>query len=268
MILREYARRARIALASSRRAATAASRRPDIVAAIGARVDLVVVSDVIFNTGQRLDDVGAIVACDACGRRPAAARRLPFARRAAASTSSRYDVDFAVGGSYKYLRGGPGRVLPVPASAPSRRVAAHARHRLVCQARAASPISVRIRRSSPTAATRSSNRRRRCITCYQARAGQRLRWRWCLRACARFARAAALPGRALAAAGCRGRGGTADRGAFVVVETPHAARWCAALAPRGIATDARGPWLRLCPDVVTRDAELSLAAAALGVIAR
>jgi hypothetical protein len=33
-------------------------------------------------------------------------------------------------------------------------------------------------------------------------------------------------------------------------------------------TDARGPYLRLCPDAVTRDADLARAAAALGEIAR
>jgi kynureninase len=71
----------------------------------------------------------------------------------------------------------------------------------------------------------------------------------------------------LHAQGIAGRGGTDDRGAFVVVETPEAARWCAALAGRGIVTDARGRWLRLCPDVLTQDAELVEAAAALGEIA-
>jgi hypothetical protein len=35
---------------------------------------------------------------------------------------------------------------------------------------------------------------------------------------------------------------------------------------RGIATDARGEWLRLTPDVLTTDGELSAAAAALADI--
>jgi hypothetical protein len=36
---------------------------------------------------------------------------------------------------------------------------------------------------------------------------------------------------------------------------------------RGIATDARDEWLRLCPDVLTTDAELRAAAVAPGEIA-
>jgi kynureninase len=66
----------------------------------------------------------------------------------------------------------------------------------------------------------------------------------------------------------RATGGTPDRGAFVVVEADDAARWCAALAGRGIVADARGPRLRLCPDVVTRDTDLVAAAVALGEIVR
>ncbi len=48
------------------------------------------------------------------------------------------------------------------------------------------------------------------------------------------------------------RGGTPDRGAFVVVRHARRRERCAdALAERGIVTDARGEWLRLCPDVLT-----------------
>jgi kynureninase len=72
----------------------------------------------------------------------------------------------------------------------------------------------------------------------------------------------------LAEHGVAAKGGTPDRGAFVVVDTQLAAQWCDALGSRGIVTDARGPWLRLCPDVLTRDADLAAAAAAVGALAR
>jgi kynureninase len=39
-----------------------------------------------------------------------------------------------------------------------------------------------------------------------------------------------------------------------------------ALKQQGIVTDARGPWLRLCPDILTTDDELDRAAAAVGVL--
>jgi kynureninase len=63
-------------------------------------------------------------------------------------------------------------------------------------------------------------------------------------------------------------GGTEGRGAFVVVRHRAAREWSAALLARGVVTDARGEWLRLCPDVLTTNAELVTAAARLGEIAR
>ena len=63
-------------------------------------------------------------------------------------------------------------------------------------------------------------------------------------------------------------GGTADRGAFVVVRTRAASAWGEALEARGIVTDARGEYLRLCPDVLTTETEPRTAAGALAEIAR
>jgi kynureninase len=63
-------------------------------------------------------------------------------------------------------------------------------------------------------------------------------------------------------------GGTEDRGAFVVVRDPRARAWSAGLRTQGVITDARGDWLRLCPDVLTTDEELVRAAACVGKVAR
>ena len=71
----------------------------------------------------------------------------------------------------------------------------------------------------------------------------------------------------LAERGIAARGGTPDRGAFVVVCHPAASAWSAALLERGIVSDARGQWLRLIPDVLTTDAELEAGAVALAAIA-
>ena len=57
--------------------------------------------------------------------------------------------------------------------------------------------------------------------------------------------------------------GTDDRGAFVTVVDERAEQWCEDLAVAGVITDARGRYLRLCPDVLTTDAELIAAAALL-----
>ena len=107
LILREYARRGRIALSFVEPREDGRFASADLLAAIGTGVDLVVLSQVIFNTGQRIADLPAIVAAThrAGGRilldTYHALGVYPFDVAA-------LDADFAVGGAYKYLRGGPG----------------------------------------------------------------------------------------------------------------------------------------------------------------
>ena len=72
----------------------------------------------------------------------------------------------------------------------------------------------------------------------------------------------------IAAQGLEARGAREDHGAFVVVRHERARELSAALREQGIVTDARGPWLRLCPDVVNTRDDLDRAATALGVAAR
>jgi len=67
----------------------------------------------------------------------------------------------------------------------------------------------------------------------------------------------------LAAHGVEAEGGTEDRGAFVVVRANDAVALADALDARGIHADARRPWLRLCPDVLTTTEELDRASIAL-----
>jgi kynureninase len=178
------------------------------------------------------------------------------------------DADFAIGGSYKYLRGGPGACF----------LYVHPRHldrglRTLDIGWFAKRERFAYERPDPPEFAAGGDAFLEStppvLTCYQARAGQRL----ALALGAARMRAYSLEQQRrlvalLAERGVAAYGGTVDRGAFVVVESPHAARWCAALAARGIVTDARGHYLRLCPDVVTRDAELARAAAVLGEIAR
>jgi kynureninase len=63
------------------------------------------------------------------------------------------------------------------------------------------------------------------------------------------------------------QGGTEDRGAFVVVADDRAEGWARRLEEAGVIVDARGRCLRLCPDMLTTDAELAAAAEALAAIA-
>ena len=72
----------------------------------------------------------------------------------------------------------------------------------------------------------------------------------------------------LAARDIAAEGGSAARGAFVVVRDAGAVAMADALAARDIVVDARGDCLRICPDVVTRDDELVACAEALAAIMR
>jgi kynureninase len=64
----------------------------------------------------------------------------------------------------------------------------------------------------------------------------------------------------LAERGVEAEGGSEDRGAFLVVHDRDASALAHALERRGVHGDARGDYLRLCPDVLTTDAELAAAA--------
>jgi len=55
-------------------------------------------------------------------------------------------------------------------------------------------------------------------------------------------------------------GGVVDRGAFVVVQRDDAPQIAERMRAAGIDVDARGPWLRLCPDVLTTSGEIARAA--------
>jgi hypothetical protein len=64
----------------------------------------------------------------------------------------------------------------------------------------------------------------------------------------------------LSARGIAATGGAEDRGAFVTVVDERAEAWSEALEAARVVTDARGRYLRLCPDVLTTDDELVAAA--------
>ncbi len=265
VILREYARRGRIALTLVVPRGDEGLATADIVAAIGGRVDLVVLSQVIFNTGQRLGDVAAIVAAT-----HAAQGRVLLDTYHALGVYpfdlAGLDADFAVGGSYKYLRGGPGACF----------LYVNPRHldgslRTLDTGWFAKRDPFRYARPDPPqfgdggdAFLESTPA---ILPLYQARAGQlftlaigvaRLR-AWSLGCQQRLVRL--LEERGIAA-----QGGTAERGAFVTVIDDRAEAWSDALAAAGVIVDARGRYLRLCPDVLTTGGELVAAADALARI--
>ena len=63
---------------------------------------------------------------------------------------------------------------------------------------------------------------------------------------------------------CEGAGD--DYGAFITVTHPKAAKLVQGLAAHGIVADARGDRLRLCPDILTTESELAQVAEELGAL--
>ena len=265
VILRHYAGRGRIALSLVEPREDGLFAAADLLSAVRAGADLVVVSQVLFNSGQILPELLALVAAAHAG----GGRVLLDVYHSLGVFPvdlAALDVDFAIGGSYKYLRGGPGACYLylhpryLDGSFSTLDIGWFAKESPFAYERPEPPRFAQggeaFFESTPA-----------ILPLYQARAGQiftlaigveRLR----AYSLAQQRRLAGL----LAARGIEAAGGTEDRGAFVVVHDRDAVGLADALGTRGIHVDARTPWLRLCPDVLTTGDELERAAAALAAL--
>ena len=267
VILREYARRGRVTLTFVEPDADGLFGAQGVLDAIEAGAELIVISQVMFQSGQVMPGLPKIVAA----AQSAGARVLLDVYHSLGVFPvdlAALDVDFAVGGSYKYLRGGPGACFLYVAP----------RH---LDTRLATLDTGWFAKESPFTYARPDPPRFAAggdawlestppvLPLYQARAGQR------------FTQAIGVPRlRAyslelqnrlltlLAERSVAAQGGTADRGAFVTVRHRAASALATELGARGIKTDARGEWLRLCPDLLTTEAELMAVASALGELIR
>jgi kynureninase len=261
VILREYARRGRILLTMVEPRTDGLFAPNDLVAAIGGDADLVVMSQVIFNTGQRIAELPAIVAAT-----HAAGGRLLLDVYHALGVLPvdvvALDIDFAVGGAYKYLRGGPGACF----------LYLHPRHldgslRTLDTGWFAKRDPFAYLRPDPPEYARGGDAFLEStppiLPLYQARAGQVLTLALGVERIRAYS--LRLQQRLIALLGERGvqaAGGDDDHGAFVVITTPDAEAWSDRLAAAGVVTDARGRYLRLCPDFLTTESKLTAAAAA------
>ena len=259
VILRHYARRGRIALSLVEPRADGLFAAEDLHAALNRGADLIVLSQVMFNTGQVLPELPSLVAA-AHERGARVLLDVYHSLGVFPVDVAALDADFAVGGSYKYLRGGPGACF----------LYLHPRHldgslSTLDVGWFAKRDPFLYRRPEPAEFAAGGDAFMEStpavLPWYQARAGQvftlavgvdRLR----AYSLAQQRRLVALLGeRGMAAAG-----GTEDRGAFVVIEDADAIALADALARRGVHCDARGIYLRLCPDLLTTEAELASAA--------
>jgi len=267
VILREYARRGRIALAFVESDADGLFTAQGLLRAIDPGADLVVVSQVMFQTGQVMPELPRIVAAaHATGARVLV--DVYHSLGVFPVDLSALDADFAVGGSYKYLRGGPGACFLYLAP----------RH---LDTRLATLDTGWFAKEAPFSYARPDPPRYAAggdawlestpavLPLYQARAGQRFTQAVGVERLRAYSlhlqrRLVSL----LAERGVAAQGGTLDRGAFVTVRDGAAPALSAELKSHGIVTDARGEWLRLCPDMLTTEAEILAAATALGEIVR
>ena len=267
VILRHYHGRGRIDLSLVEPAARGWFATEDILKALDAPVDLLVMSQVMFMSGQVISDLPAIIAkAHAQGAKVLLDSYHAFGVFPIDLTA--LDADYAVAGGYKYLRGGPGScwlyVRPeiVDAGAVPLDTGWFAKHEPFTYQRPDPPRFAKggdgFLESTPPV-----------LVPYQSLAG--LEFTHALGVDRIRAYGLASASRlvdALAAEGVEAEGGRADMGAFVVIRHSRASELAAAICTAGVQCDARSQCLRLTPDVLTHAAEIEIAARAVaGVLA-
>lgn len=285
-ILRTYAHKGRIDLRSVQARPSDAApglrlvHADDYVRAIAALPKrapaLVVCSQVVFATGQLLshEELGAIIAA----ARHAGAWSMVDTYHSAGVLPVGFDAlgcDFAIGGSYKYLRGGPGvcwlaiheRHLPVGHDPE-----AEGKPRTLDTGWFAKKDTFLYQRPSQPLLSAGGDAwlesTMAVLPFYQARSGLG----FVLGVGVERLREYSLRQQATLAAALRGQGvpvvELAQRGAFVLVPSSDAMGLAKRLREHGVNTDARGAFVRLCPDVLTTQAQLERAAELIGKVLR
>lgn len=252
-ILRAYRERGRIAL----RVAPWRELEP-------AGADLVVLSTVMFRSGERVDDLAARVrAAHAAG----ALVLLDVYHHAGVLTLdlAALDADFAVGGSYKYTRGGPGAcwLYVRPGLVDTLRTLDtgwFAKKDVFAYQRPDPPQygaggDAWLESTPPVLAP------------VQALAGLELTLEVGVARLREYnlkqkTHLAAL----LGALNIEAQGAGEGHGAFLTVRHPSAVHQAQRLAELGVSADARGDALRLCPDFLNTEDELAEAARRLRVV--
>jgi len=253
-ILRNYRKRGRIALRVTPWREISA-----------AHAELIVVSSVMFRTGEIVTGLprlvreahasGALVLLDVYHH----AGVLPLDLEA-------LDVDFAIGGSYKYTRGGPGAcwLYVRPGLAETMRTLDtgwFAKREPFAYLRPEPPEfgaggNAWLESTPPV------------FTYAQAHAGLELTLAIGVERLRRYnlQQKSLLADALFRATKQTPEGVSEDFGAFLSVAHPDAERLVKTLAANGVTADARGDRLRLCPDILNSDEELLKAAALVGEV--
>jgi kynureninase len=230
----------------------------------GNGAELVVISQVMFMSGQIVSGLQSLA--NACHQR--GTRLLVDAYHAVGVIPMdvvQLRADFVIGGCYKYLRGGPGAgflyIAPAVFEAGLRPldIGWFANSEPFGYQRPELPMlnsgGNGFLESTPPV-----------LTWYQARSGLEFTLAMGVERLRAYSlkQLNALFGYLTDAGVNTVKGGDEDHGAFLAIRLPKAMEFPARLRREGILCDARGQWLRLCPDCLTRDEDLRRAAAVLG----
>jgi kynureninase len=255
IILKQYAAVGRIHLQSvACHASDGTIDLAPLYAAISS-ADLVIVSQVLFATGQVISHLDRLAA--ACHR--SGARLLVDAYHAIGVFPvdvAAMQADFMIGGSYKYLRGGPGAAFlyispeALISDLQPIDIGWFAKEKPFFYERPdpprfASGGDAFLEATPPV------------LTYHQARAGQQLTLALGVDRIRAYSldRLGCLK-RYLAEAGIAAMGADEEHGGFLTIEDADAASLAKSLQQRGVITDARGRWLRLSPDYLTTDTQM------------
>jgi kynureninase len=253
-----------------------------LIEAVERGADLVVVSQVMFMTGQIVGGASPGEASQAALARLAAAchqagaRLLVDAYHAVGIVPvevTEMGADFLIGGSYKYLRGGPGAgflyIAPRVLDEGFRPLDTgwFAKEDFFAFERADGNENGPLLKRGGDAFLEGTPP---VLTWYQARSGQQFTLAMGVDRLRAYSQrqARALRGYLADAGVTDVAGGDSAHGGFVAVRCTEAKAVAQGLEARGIVADARGERVRICPDCLTRDEELRQAAAAVGELLR
>jgi kynureninase len=268
VILKQYAAVGRIELRWVEPDADGDFAIERVLDAVNDGAELVVISQVMFMTGQIVR--GLAMLAQACHQR--GSRLLVDCYHAAGVIPVdvvQLGADFVIGGSYKYLRGGPGACFLYIAPAVF-----EAGLRPLDMGWFANADPFGYHRPEPPVLQYGGDgfleSTPPVLTWYQARSGLEftLGMRVGRLRAYSLKQLNALRGYLTDAGVTTVKGGDQDHGAFLAIPIAKAMEFSARLQREGIICDARGEWLRLCPDCLTREEELRCAAATLSKLLR
>lgn len=238
-----------------------------ILEACAEGTDLLVVSQVYYATGQRLTHLDELVR-SAQARGALVMVDVYHSAGVMPVEMERMGADFAIGGCYKYLRGGPGACFLAihPRHLDAERFAVidtgwFAKRDVFSYERTETPLYAPggdgwLESTPPI------------VTAFQAKAGLEIT----LGIGVERLRAYNLQQQGILAEALQRHGVEPvlleERGAFLLVRSEDAPGMCARLAARGVKADARRGLVRLCPDILNTEEELERAGEVVGEVLR